>query len=236
MSRNRDNTKIVNESYWSRKPGRTVSYWLLRYPIVALLHLLYRVKFTDLENVPKSGAAILAPNHISALDPVFIFMGIRRRITALGNARYFQGKNAWFFKAMGQIPIIPGDDSSKVLALDCCEELLGEGQLVGIFPEGNRSRDGQLHRGRLGTAELAARTGAAVIPVGIRGSYEVLPRGKKWPRLFRRIEVHIGPALHLCDSSQRGLRTFTDALMMHIAVLSDQEYDDTYTEERKKSA
>ncbi len=229
-----NSTEIIDKSYWPKKPGTSRMYWVLRYPIVALLRLLYRVKFTGLENIPKSGPAILAPNHISAFDPIFILMGMPRRVTAMGNARFFRGKNGWFFKAMGQIPIIPGDDDSRDKAIACSAEIVRQEEITAIFPEGNRSRDGKLHRGRTGVGHLAQTTGAPVIPIGVIGSYEVLPKGKTWPRFFRRVAVHIGEPMYLHDTDKAAVRPFVDELMEQIAKLSGQEYEDTYTEERSK--
>ncbi len=223
------------ESYWPKKPGKSKLYWLLRYGLEILIRLLYRVKVEGAENVPSRGPIILAANHISAFDPVLVAIALRRRITALGNARYFQGKNGWFFRGMGQIPIIPGDDGSKEIAFAAFHEVLENGGVAGIFPEGNRSRDGKLHRGRLGVATLTQQSQVPVVPIGIIGSYEIFPKGKKWPKFFRTVKIRLGrPISYAQDEPSE--RTFTDSLMMEIKHLSDQEYDDTYSESRPKNS
>lgn len=216
------------EEFWPKKPGATWLFWPLRYLLELAVRCLYWVRFEGLENIPRKGAAILAPNHVSALDPVFIAIGIRRRVTALGNARYFKGKNGWFFRAMGQIPLVPGNDKSKKEAFECIEQILHHGGMAGVFPEGNRALDGKLHRGHTGVAILAQNTKAPVIPIGVIGSYKVYPKGKKIPRFFRKITIRIGRPIVFDDSSQ--VREFTDRIMAEIRELSGQEYVDTYSE------
>lgn len=216
------------EEFWPKKPGATWQFWPLRYLLEFAVRCLYWVRFEGLENIPRKGAAILAPNHVSALDPVFIAIGIRRRVTALGNARYFKGKNGWFFRAMGQIPLAPGDDQSKKEAFECIEQILRRGGIAGIFPEGNRSLDGRLHKGHTGVAILAQNTKAPVIPVGVIGSYKVYPKGRKIPIFFRKITVRIGRPLGF--SNNPDIRGFTDQVMLEIENLSGQEYVDTYSE------
>lgn len=222
------------ESYWPKRPGFTRTYWLLRYALELLLRCLYRVKLEGAENLPRRGAAILAANHLSAFDPPFVAVAIRRRITALANARFFAGSNGWFFRGMGQIPLVPGDDASRDEAFDCARELLTHGRLVGIFPEGNRSLDAKLHRGRLGVATLARLAAVPVVPIGILGTFEVLPKGRKTPRLFRRITVRVGEPLQSTHTTAAGDRAFTDAVMDAVAALTGQERSDTYTESRRR--
>lgn len=214
--------------YWPKRPGFSRLFW----PIIIFLEIavrcLYWVRFEGLKNIPKTGPVILAPNHVSSLDPVFIAIGIHRRITALGNARYFQGKNGWFFRAMGQIPLIPGDSQSKKVAFECIEQILRQDGMAGVFPEGNRSLDGKLHKGHTGIAILAQNTQALVVPVGVIGSYEAFPKGKKFPRLFMKIRVKIGRPLSFDNNPD--IRGFTDQIMLAIENLSGQEYVDTYSE------
>lgn len=227
--------KSKPEPYWPKKPGKSKLFWLLRYGLEILIRLLYRVKVEGAENVPSRGPVILAANHISAFDPVFVLIVLRRRITALGNARYFQGKNGWFFRGMGQIPIIPGDDKSKEAAFEAFHDVLEDGGATGIFPEGNRSRDGKLHRGRVGVATLARQSQVPVVPIGIIGSYEIFPRGKKWPKFFRTVTIRIGWPLRYTEHVKSD-RSFTDTLMKEIKHLSRQDYDDTYSEARPKKS
>jgi len=223
------------EPYWPKRPGFSVAYWFLRYGLELLMRLFYRVKVVGAANLPRDGAVILAANHLSAFDPPFFAIAFRRRITALANAKYFKSKNGWFFRGMGQIPLVPGDDDSKDLAFACALDLLGQGKVIGIFPEGNRSLDGKLHRGRLGVATLAREAGVQVVPAGIIGTFDVLPKGAKMPKMFRRITIRVGEPLTHPGSDAAADRTFTDAIMDVLADLTGQERSDTYTESRRKS-
>lgn len=224
------------QPYWPKRPGYSVAYWFLRYGLELLMRLLYRVKVEGGANVPRKGAVILAANHLSAFDPPFFAIAFRRRITALANARYFESKNGWFFRGMGQIPLVPGDDASKELAFESARDLLGDGKIVGIFPEGNRSRDGRLHKGRLGVAVLARETGVPVVPAGIVGTYDVFPKGARKPKMFRRITIHVGEALTHPSSDAADDRAFTDAVMDSLAELTGQERSDTYNEARRRGS
>ncbi|MFN8104331.1 MAG: lysophospholipid acyltransferase family protein [Acidimicrobiia bacterium] len=222
------------EPYWPKRPGFGVAYWVLRYGLEVLMRLLYRVKVEGSANVPRKGSVILAANHLSAFDSPFFAIGFRRRITALANARYFESKNGWFFRGMAQIPLIPGDDASKDLAFASARELLGHGKILGIFPEGNRSLDGKLHRGRLGVAVLAREAGVPVVPAGMVGTFDVFPKGAKKPKFFRRITIRVGEPLTHPSGNAVDDRAFTDAVMASLAELTGQERSDTYTESRSR--
>ncbi|MCC7076852.1 MAG: 1-acyl-sn-glycerol-3-phosphate acyltransferase [Acidimicrobiia bacterium] len=224
------------EPYWPKRPGFSIAYWFLRYGLEFLMRLLYRVKVEGRANVPRKGSVILAANHLSAFDPPFFAIAFRRRITALANARYFDSKNGWFFRGMGQIPLVPGDDISRDLAFDCARGLLGHGKILGIFPEGNRSLDGKLHRGRLGVAVLAREAGVPVVPAGIVGTFDVLPKGAKRPKVFRRITIRVGEPLTHPSGRAVDDRAFTDAVMASLAELTGQEQSNTYTESRTRRA
>jgi 1-acyl-sn-glycerol-3-phosphate acyltransferase len=210
-------------------------YWVLKALLKPLLLAIYAIRVEGLENVPKKGAAIIAANHLSFLDSFFIPLVIKRRkVTYLAKADYFKSwKTRWFFRAVGQISCErDGGRRSEQSLLIALEVLLG------IYPEGTRSPDGKLHRGRTGVARLALASGAPVIPVGLIGTDVVQPKGRRLPRLTRggrRIEVRIRFGKPLDFSRYQGkerdrfvLRAVTDELMHAIGELSGQEYVDSY--------
>jgi 1-acyl-sn-glycerol-3-phosphate acyltransferase len=207
------------------------------YPVAkALLRpatkVVWRVTVGNVEHVPKVGPAILAPNHLSFLDPVILIGVLPRRITYVGKAEYLDSwKTKYLFPAVGMIPIDRAGGEAAFGALDLAAEVLMRGELFGIFPEGTRSRDGYLHRGRTGVARLAARTKAPVIPVGIRGTDRIQPPGASVPRPFKRCEVRFGAPIaadHV--STAADFRNLTDEILYEIAQLSGQTYVDCYAE------
>ena len=159
-------------------------YWLLKYIFLGpLLTLLGRPKVEGLEYVPSSGPAILASNHLAVTDSFFLPLVVRRRITFLAKSEYFTGTglkgwfSRWFFTAVGQVPIDRTDADAAQAALDTAERVLGEGKLLGMYPEGTRSPDGRLYKGKTGLARLALQTGVPVIPVAMIGTNVVNPPG-----------------------------------------------------------
>src|SRR5207249_9168399 len=131
------------------------TYWVLKAILTPILRLLFRVRVEGAENVSASGAAILASNHLSFSDSIFLPMVLRRRITFVAKAEYFEDpKTAWFFRAVGQIPIKRGGGSASQRALDSAMEVLQSGGLFGIYPEGTRSPDGRVYKGHTGVARL----------------------------------------------------------------------------------
>src|SRR5918996_3711400 len=158
-------------------------YWVIKVILTPLLRGLYRVKVQGRANVPKSGPVILAANHRSFLDSLFLPLVIGRRVTFVAKAEYFDSKKtAWFFRGVGQIPIRREGGSASEGALASATEVLQQGGVFGIYPEGTRTRDGYLHRGHTGAARLALRTGAPIVPVGMVGTDEINPIGTKVPR------------------------------------------------------
>ncbi len=207
------------------------------YPVAKALlgpatKVVWPVRVDHLERVPRSGPAILAPNHISFLDPVILIGVLPRRITYVGKAEYLGSwKTRYLFPAVGMIPIDRAGGEAALAALDMAAEVLARGELFGIFPEGTRSRDGCLHRGRTGVARLASRTGAPVIPVGIRGTDRIQPPGASIPRPFRRCEVRFGAPIGVRPSATAAeLRALTDEIVYEISQLSGQTYIDRYAE------
>jgi 1-acyl-sn-glycerol-3-phosphate acyltransferase len=198
--------------------------------------LAFPTKVTGLEHLPKEGPAIIAPNHISFLDSVVLIGVLPRRITYVGKAEYMDSwKTRHLFPAVGMIPIDRTGGKASMAALDTAASVLERGELFGIFPEGTRSRDGLLHKGRTGIARLALRTGAPVIPVGIKGTDRIQPPGSSVPRPFRRCEVTFGAPIQLGHYHERKgdaavFRNLTDEIMFEIAQLSGQTYVHRYAD------
>jgi 1-acyl-sn-glycerol-3-phosphate acyltransferase len=222
-------------------------YWFLKFVAVGpILHLVIRPKVEGREHVPATGAAILASNHLSAADWVFMPMALRRRVTFLAKAEYFSGTGLkgtlqrLFFSGSGQVPI---DRTSSTAAEDAIltgMEILSRGDLLGIYPEGTRSPDGRLFRGKTGVARMTLETGAPVVPVAMVYAPRRLPLvGDLGGRLVR-VRVRFGEPLDF--SRYDGLagdrfveRSITDEIMYEIMTLSGQEYVDLYGAKVKKS-
>ncbi|HEY3096656.1 MAG TPA: lysophospholipid acyltransferase family protein, partial [Acidimicrobiia bacterium] len=157
-------------------------YWIIKAILKPILHLCYRVRVDRRDDVPERGPVILAANHRSFMDSLFLPMVIRRRVTFVAKAEYFDDKKtAWFFRGVGQIPIRREGGSASERALESATEVLEAGGVFAIYPEGTRTRDGRLHRGHTGVARLALRTGAPIVPVGMIGTDEINPIGRKLP-------------------------------------------------------
>ena len=222
----------------SRRPARyrgAVAYWVLKCLLSPIFRLLWRVDIEGREHIPRRGPAIVAPNHVSFCDSLFVPLVIRRRLTFVAKAEYFDSwKTAWFFRAAGQIPMRRDGGSASERALATAREVLADGGVLGIYPEGTRSPDGRLYRGHTGVARLALGCGVPVIPVGLVGTTDVQPRGSNLMRPFRRVTIRFGPPLDLsrfADTSATDplvLRTVTDELMFEIRHLSGQVYVDRY--------
>jgi 1-acyl-sn-glycerol-3-phosphate acyltransferase len=211
-----------------------LGYWVTKLILAPLLRLFFRVRTEGVEHVPAQGAAVLAANHLSFCDSFFLPLVLPRRLTYLAKAEYFDDwKVAWFFRAVGQIPVRRGAGAEWRRSLETAVEVLGQGQLLGIYPEGTRSKDGRLHRGHTGVALVALRAGVPVVPVGIRGTQEVQPVGARTLRPFRRVTIRIGPPLDFSrfagrDDERVVLRRVTDEVMAAIQQLSGQEYAGRY--------
>jgi 1-acyl-sn-glycerol-3-phosphate acyltransferase len=196
--------------------------------------LLWRIHATGLHHVPESGAAIFCPNHISFFDSIVLPAVLPRRISYVGKAEYMDSwKTKHIFPAIGMIPIDRSGGSASQRALDTAARVLDRGEFFGIYPEGTRSRDGVLHRGRTGAARLALRTGAPIVPVGFRGTDRIQPAGAAVPRPFTSCQVNIGEPIDVTRYLDRQddhllLRQLTDEVMFEIKRLSGQDYVDTY--------
>ena len=211
--------------------GRSIGRWYgsTRRVSWPLRRLWLDIRLEDEANVPDEGGVVLAANHLSFLDSVLLMYSLPRRVSFLGKAEYL---SAWptrkLFPAAGMIPV---DRSGRGVArsLDEASRRLGEGQVVGIFPEGTRSRDGRLHRGHPGVAHLALKAGAPIVPVGIIGSGDAQPPGARLPSYRAPITLRFGAPIGLGEwAGQRRTgqlkREITDTVMREIAALSGQEY------------
>ncbi|OBF06755.1 MULTISPECIES: 1-acyl-sn-glycerol-3-phosphate acyltransferase [unclassified Mycobacterium] len=221
-------------------------YWLFKYVLLGpLLALLGRPKVEGLEHIPSSGPAILASNHLAVMDSFYLPLVVRRRITFLAKAEYFTGTGLkgwfqrWFFTAVGQVPIDRTDADSAQAALTTAERLLSQGKLLGMYPEGTRSPDGRLYKGKTGLARLALHTGVPVIPVAMIGTNVVNPPGTNMLR-FGRVTVRFGKPMDF--SRFEGLagnrfieRAVIDEVIYELMGLSGQEYVDIYAASLKES-
>lgn len=193
------------------------------------MRVLYRARVEGVEHVPTDGPAIISPNHRSFFDSPLVMAMAPRPVIFLGKAEYMDRRTTrLLFPAFGMVPIKRDVKKASMAALETAAELLGEGRLVGIYPEGTRSRDGLLHRGHTGVAHLAMMTGAPVVPVGIVGTERVQPIGSNVPRPFRgpvriRFGEPIDPASYRSGGNRRRRAHLLDDVMASIAAMTDQE-------------
>lgn len=196
---------------------------------------LWKTTVTGLDRIPDSGPVIIAPNHISFLDSALLMGLLPRQIFFVGKAEYMDDwKTKYLFPATGMIPIDRSGGSASQRALDAAAGVLDSGGLFGIYPEGTRSRDGRLYKGRTGVARLALRTGAPVVPVGIIGTDKIQPPDARAPKLFQKCEFHFGRPISPARYQKRiddgrVFREFTDEVMFEIRELCGQEYVHRYS-------
>jgi 1-acyl-sn-glycerol-3-phosphate acyltransferase len=206
--------------------------WSLMRPMaVPFVRAGLRVHVEGAHHIPKKGAAILASNHLSALDHLVLPMATRRTIINISKAEHFaKPLKAWFFRNWGIIKLQRGGGDQA--ALDAARQALREGNLFCIYPEGTRSLDGRLHRGHTGVARLALEMRVPVVPVAMKGTFEAKPKGGKL-RLFTPTAAIVGPPLDLSrhwgkQDDKLVCRRVTDEVMQAIRDLSGQEYVDEY--------
>lgn len=214
-------------------------YWLMKYVVIGpLLKATFRPWIVGRRNVPASGAAILASNHLSVSDSIFLPLMIDRPMTFLAKSDYFTGRGikGWatrvFMKATGQIPIDRSGGQASEASLNTGLQVLGRGDLLGIYPEGTRSPDGRLYRGRTGLARMALEAKVPVIPVVMVDTDQVMPIGSKVPRIGR-VGMIIGEPLDFSrfegfEGDRYVLRSVTDEIMVALQQLGAQRYDDVY--------
>ena len=197
-----------------------------------VLRRLYNVKTTGAENVPRSGPAIITPNHLSFIDPFFVALTCPRHVVFIGKAEYWDDwRTRVFFEMAGGIPVRREDGGQAQSSLAAGVAVLRTGGVLGIFPEGTRSPDGRLYKGKTGAARMALEVGCPVIPTGLSGTRELLPKNAKIPNLGPTVSVKYGRPLRVpaeARTDSRALRVFTDELMQAIRDLTGQVYRDRY--------
>jgi 1-acyl-sn-glycerol-3-phosphate acyltransferase len=207
-------------------------YNLTRKTLGPVARLIYRPVIEGEENIPRTGPLLLASNHLSFVDSIVIPLVAPRRVVFLAKAEYFTGRGLrgawmrWLFTAVGAVPIQRGTAGAAQGALDSALQILDDGLAFGIYPEGTRSRDGRLYRGRTGVAWLALTAGCPVVPVALSGTEDIQPVGSRFPRIAR-ISIRFGKPLdfsHLQDIKPGpARREVTDTVMAAIQELSGQE-------------
>ena len=221
-------------------PKRPGLVYFLGYGIMApVARFVFRPHITGRENIPKTGRVILASNHLSFIDSLVIPLTSPRRVQFLAKSTYFTGKGAkgWvsrnFFTSIGAVAVDRGAGQAAQEALDAGRRILEADNVFAIYPEGTRSLDGRLYRGRTGVAWLALTTGAVVVPVGLIGTQEIQPVGAKVPRI-RKVTVAFGTpidvSVHGPATSGKARRLATDEIMAGIHALTGQELAGTYNE------
>jgi 1-acyl-sn-glycerol-3-phosphate acyltransferase len=220
-------------------------YWFLKYVLVGpWLRVLFRPWVEGVENVPDEGPAILASNHLSFSDSFFLPLVVPRPITFLAKSDYFTGPGVkgfftkMFFAGVGQVPVDRSGGRASEAALRTGLRILGEGSLLGIYPEGTRSPNGTLYRGKTGLARMAMEAKAPILPVAMIGTYEIQPPGQLRPGL-RRVGIRIGRPLDFSryeglENDRFVLRSVTDEVMYELMSLSGQEYVDMYATRAKE--
>ncbi|MFI9075431.1 lysophospholipid acyltransferase family protein [Streptomyces sioyaensis] len=222
-------------------------YQVLKYLLLGpLLRLVFRPRIEGLEHIPEEGAAIIAGNHLSFADHFVMPAIVPRRVTFLAKAEYFTGPGlkgrltAAFFRGVGQIPVDRSGGRASRAALSSGLSVLRKGHLLGIYPEGTRSHDGRLYKGRTGVASMAITAGVPVVPCAMIGTFEAQPTGRRLPRAMR-ITIRFGAPLDFSryagmEDERFVLRAVTDEIMYEILSLSGQEYVDRYAGEAKAEA
>jgi 1-acyl-sn-glycerol-3-phosphate acyltransferase len=222
-------------------------YWFMKSVVAGpLLRMLLRPRLTGVANIPRTGPVILASNHLSFIDSVILPLVIRRRIYFLAASTYFSGKGfgAWarkrFLIGTGMIPIDRSGGKASEASLKAGMTVLTADRVLGIYPEGSRSRDGSMHRGRTGVARLALESGATIIPVAMIDTDKVMPSGGKGVKI-QRISISFGEPLDFSDfdhlpRNHATMRLMTDRIMDAIRAMSGQPYVDEYGSSRKPSA
>jgi 1-acyl-sn-glycerol-3-phosphate acyltransferase len=215
-------------------------YTVVHRVVAPVTKAVWRPTVTGLDNVPAEGGVLLASNHLSFVDSVVIPVVVPRKVVFLAKADYFTGtgltgrlSKAWF-EGLGMLPVDRDDARAAIDSLDTALEVLGRGEAFGLYPEGTRSRDGRLYRGRTGVAHLALTAGVPIVPVGLRGTQDLQPVGARLPRLAK-VSIAFGAPIEVAGEYDgvplgRARRDLTDRVMAAIAELSGQEQAGVYNE------
>ncbi|MGG7463076.1 MULTISPECIES: lysophospholipid acyltransferase family protein [unclassified Plantibacter] len=222
-------------------------YWFMKYLVAGpIVKAVFRPWVVGSEHLPKTGGAIIASNHLSFIDSIVLPLCMDRQISFLAKSEYFKGKGikGWatrvFMTATGQLPIDRSGGKASEASLNTGLAVLGAEQFLGIYPEGTRSPDGKLYRGRTGVARMVLEAGVPIIPVAMIDTEKVMPIGTKLPRI-RRIGIVFGEPLDFSrfagmEGDRFILRSITDELMVALHQLSRQEYQDVYATSVKERA
>jgi 1-acyl-sn-glycerol-3-phosphate acyltransferase len=218
-------------------------YGILRAFLTPFLMILFRPKVKGLRHVPGTGPVIIASNHLSFSDSIFMPLVVPRKVTFLAKSEYFTSPGPkgllkkLTFIALGQVPVDRSGGRRSEAALITGLKVLAEGKCLGIYPEGTRSPDGRLYKGRTGIARLAIESGAPIIPVAMFNTEKIQPTGTVMPKVMR-VEMIFGEPMYFEGDSTDllHLRDVTDKIMSTIQALSGQEYVDTYATKAKKSS
>ncbi|MDR6970916.1 lysophospholipid acyltransferase family protein [Leifsonia shinshuensis] len=214
-------------------------YWLMKYVVVGpLLRGIFRPWVVGLENIPAEGAVILASNHLSFIDSIFLPLEVDRHVSFLAKSDYFtrRGLKGWatkaFMNATGQLPIDRSGGKASEASLNTGLAVLARGEILGIYPEGTRSPDGKLYRGRTGVARMILEAGVPVVPVAMVDTAKIMPIGTRLPKIGR-IGIIIGEPLDFSrfdgmEGDRFILRSVTDEIMYELQRLGEQEYVDVY--------
>ncbi len=219
-------------------------YTFSRYTAAPVIRGLWRPWTAGLEYIPVAGAAILASNHLSACDSLFLPVVAPREITFWAKREYFAGDGlkgramAAFMRGIRQIPVDRGNGRAAITALDIALAVLKDGGLFGVYPEGTRSPDGRMYRGHTGIARMVLQAGVPVVPVAMIGTDKVQPIGAPVPKLGHTVGVRVGAPLDYSAHAGTArnpklLREITDDIMAHIRRLSGQDYVDRYASRDK---
>lgn len=222
----------------------SVFYWWTKMTLGVTLKIVFRPRSWGVENVPRRGPVIVASNHLSFSDHFFGPLPIPRKVIFLGKSEYFTGRglkglvSRIFFTGVGVIPVDRAGGPASEQALRTGLAVLADGNVLGIYPEGTRSPDGRLYRGKTGVARLAVESGAPVVPCAMMETFRLQPPGKLWPDLRVRPGVRFGEPLdfsryHGQEADAKLLRAITDEIMQAIAKLSGQEYVDVDAQRAK---
>jgi 1-acyl-sn-glycerol-3-phosphate acyltransferase len=219
-------------------------YAIGKMTVSPLARLAWRPKVTGLDNVPSTGPAILASNHLSVIDSIILPSVMRRNVYFLAKGEYFEMSGVagavmkQIMYGLNQIPVDRSGGRKSLVAIDSALPVLRDGHVLGIYPEGTRSPDGRLYRGRPGVAKVALDAPAPIIPLGLIGTEKIQPIGSRIPRIGPNVEVRVGEPLDLSpwqggEVDSKGLRELTHRLMTAIAAITGQEYVSRYAPRRE---
>ncbi len=218
----------------------TMIYGVAKHVIPPVFKAVWRPDVTGLHHVPKTGGVILASNHLSFADSIVIPVVVPRKVVFLAKQSYFTGTGVkgamvrWWFEGIGMLPVDRDDAHAAMDSLDTALDVLDRGEAFGIYPEGTRSRDGRLYRGRTGVAHLALTAGVPVVPVGLQGTEHLQPVGTRFPRPVK-VRLNFGPPIDFTGRFDgvppgRARREATDQIMGAIQLLSGQEQAGVYND------